>query len=148
MTKKAPKKVFTDGPLSPDMVSDSIAAHQAKTNIGAHSIFLGQVRADKVDGKIVKAIEYSAYEEMALNAFHEIREKAFSRFEEMTCCHIYHSLGTVKTGEICLFVFTSSKHRRVAIESCDFIVEEIKSQVPIFGKELFEDESHQWKVNT
>ena len=34
-------------------------------NIGAHSIFLGQIRADEIDGKTVSAIDYSAYEEMA-----------------------------------------------------------------------------------
>ena len=61
--------------------------------------------------------------------------------------HIYHSKGIVKAGEICLFVFTSSKHRNMAMDACRFLVEEIKANVPIFGKEIFEDESHQWKVN-
>ncbi|UII26343.1 molybdenum cofactor biosynthesis protein MoaE [Fulvivirga maritima] len=146
MSNKKPKKVFVDGPISPDKIATSIANHQSKTNIGAHSIFLGQVRADEIEGKTVTAIEYSAYEEMAEKAFHEIRESAFEKFD-LTCSHIYHSLGTVKAGEICLFVFTSSAHRKAAIEACNYLVEEIKANVPVFGKELFEDETHQWKVN-
>ncbi|MBL3657665.1 molybdenum cofactor biosynthesis protein MoaE [Fulvivirga sediminis] len=146
MSNKKPKKVFVDGPISPDKIATSIANHQSKTNIGAHSIFLGQVRADEIEGKTVTAIEYSAYEEMADKAFHEIRESAFEKFD-LTCSHIYHSLGTVKAGEICLFVFTSSAHRKAAIEACNYLVEEIKANVPVFGKELFEDETHQWKVN-
>jgi molybdopterin synthase catalytic subunit len=62
--------------------------------------------------------------------------------------HIYHSKGVVKIGEICLFVFVSAPHRKVVFKALEFIVEEIKVQVPIFGKELFEDDSHQWKINT
>jgi molybdopterin synthase catalytic subunit len=61
--------------------------------------------------------------------------------------HIYHSIGTVKTGEICLFVFVSSPHRAIVFKALEFIVEKIKAQVPVFGKEIFEDETHQWKCN-
>lgn len=146
MKEKKPKKVLMQGPIPPEKIATSIANHQAKTNIGAHSIFLGQVRADKIEEKVVQGIDYSAYEEMAEKAFYEIRELAFEKYD-MTCCHIYHSLGMVKAGQICLFVFTSSAHRKIAIESCEYLVEEIKAKVPIFGKEVFEDETHQWKVN-
>ena len=146
MTEKKVKKVFVQGAIPPEKIATSIANHQSKTNIGAHSVFLGQVRADEIEGKVVAGIDYSAYEEMAEKAFHEIRESGFEKFD-MTCCHIYHSLGMVKTGELCLFVFTSSAHRRIAIESCEYLVEEIKAKVPIFGKEIFEDQTHQWKAN-
>lgn len=147
MSEKKPKKVFVDGAISPEKIATSIAHHQVKTEIGAHDIFLGQVRADQIEGKQVIAIDYSAHEEMAENEFHKIREAAFEKFD-LTCMHIYHSLGKVKTGEICLFVFVSSRHRTETFRSLEYIVEEIKANVPIFGKELFEDESHQWKVNT
>lgn len=140
------KNVFVEGPISPEKIATSIAHHQVKTNIGAHDIFLGQVRADEIDGKTVQAIEYSAYNEMALKTFHEIREAAFDKFD-LTCMHIYHSNGIVKAGEICLFVFTSSAHRKEAMDACRYLVEEIKAKAPVFGKELFEDDSHQWKVN-
>lgn len=146
MDKKKPKKVFVQGAIPPEKIATSVANHQSKTNIGAHSIFLGQIRADEVNGKTVSAIEYTAYEEMAEQVFYEIREAAFAKFD-ITCAHIYHSLGTVKTGELCLFVFTSSAHRKIAIEATNYFVEEIKAKVPIFGKEIFEDDSHQWKVN-
>jgi molybdopterin synthase catalytic subunit len=36
----------------------------------------------------------------------------------------------------------------MAMDACRYLVEEIKAKVPVFGKELFEDNSHQWKVNT
>lgn len=146
MSNKKPKNVFKQGVISSEFIGESIVKHQTKTSIGAHNIFLGQVRADVIDGKTVSAIEYTAYEDMANTKFHEIREAAFEKFE-LTCMHIYHSLGIVKAGKICLFVFVSSPRRKVVFKALEYIVEEIKAQVPVFGKELFEDETHQWKVN-
>lgn len=140
------KKVFIEGPISPEFITQSIAHHSVKTTIGAHSIFLGQVRADEVESKQVVAIEYTTHLDLAEEKFFEIREEAFVQFE-LTCMHIYHSLGEVKAGEICLFVFTSSKHRKMAIDACEYIVERIKKEVPIWGKELFSDANHQWKIN-
>jgi|TARA_B110000285_G_C14887699_1_gene497004 molybdopterin synthase catalytic subunit len=143
---KAPKNVFIEGAISPEKIATSIAHHQVKTNIGAHDIFLGQVRADVLDGKKVAAIDYSAYTEMANKTIDDIRESAFDKFD-LTCAHIYHSMGKVKAGEICLFVFTSSAHRQMAFDSCQYMVEEIKYKAPIFGKEIFEDGEYVWKSN-
>lgn len=140
------KNCFKPGAIPSTFIGESIAHHQVKTNIGAHQIFLGQVRADEIDGKRVIGIDYSAHEEMANKVFHEIREEAFERFD-LTCMHIYHSIGIVKSGEICLFVFVSSGHRKAAFDAINYLVEEIKSRVPIFGKEILEDKSHVWKVN-
>ena len=146
METKKRKKVFIKGAITPQFIAESISKHSSKTNIGAHDIFLGQVRSDVIEGKTVRAIDYSAYEEMAEEKFHEIREAAFGRFN-LTCMHIYHSIGKVKAGEICLFVFVSAEHRQDAFNACKWIVEEIKVNVPVFGKEVFEDETYVWKEN-
>ncbi len=146
MTEKKKHKVFIQGAITPTFIADSIAKHSGKTVIGAHDIFLGQVRSDIIDHKTVVAIEYSAYEEMAENLFHEIREAIFVKYD-IVCMHIYHSLGLVKTGEICLFVFVSAKHRKDAFDACRDLVEQIKAMTPIWGKEIFEDDSHVWKKN-
>jgi molybdopterin synthase catalytic subunit len=147
MSEKKIKNVFVQGAISPVFIGESIAKHQSKTEIGAHAIFTGQVRADEIEGKTVAAIEYTAYEEMANSKFHEIREATFSLYD-ITCMHIYHSVGSVATGEICLFVFVSAPRRKVVFKALEFVVEEIKAKVPVFGKEIFSDQSHQWKVNS
>jgi len=146
MKESKPKNIFVQGAIAPAFIAESIDKHSTKTNIGGHSIFLGQVRADKIEDKEVISIEYTAYEEMALEKMYLIREQIFSKYD-LTCMHVYHSLGKVAAGEICLFVFTSSPHRKAAIDACEETVERIKAELPIWGKELFEDESHQWKVN-
>lgn len=144
---RTPKNIFVQGPISPEKIANSIANHAAKTDIGGHSIFLGQVRADEKEGGKVRAIDYTAYEEMALQQAFEIREDVFAKYQ-LTCMHIYHSLGEVKTGEICLFVFTSSKHRKAAMQACDELVERIKSELPIWGKEIIDDDTSVWKENS
>ena len=145
---KTEKKInlFVQGAISPEFIAGSIAKHQRKTHIGAHDIFLGQVRADTIDGRIVEAIEYTAYEAMALEKIVEIREAAFAEFD-LSCMHIYHSLGRVGVGEICLFVFVSSPHRKEVFTALHQVVERIKKELPVFGKECFGDDSYSWKIN-
>ena len=146
MKERKPKNIFVQGPVTALFIADSIQKHNSKTDIGGHSIFLGQVRADKIDDKEVASIEYTAYEEMALEKMHVIREDIFAKYE-LTCMHVYHSLGNVKAGEISLFVFTSSAHRKAAIDACEETVERIKAELPVWGKELFADSSYVWKEN-
>lgn len=146
MKEKKKHNVFINGPITPDFIANSIAKHSTKTEIGAHDIFLGQVRSDIIDDKTVVAINYEAYQEMADDLFYEIREAAFAKYN-LVCMHIYHSLGVVKAGEICLFVFVSSKHRKEAFNACQDIMEQIKAMTPIWGKEIFEDDSYVWKEN-
>lgn len=147
MTEKKIKNAFVQGAIQAEFIAESIAKHQHKHDIGAHQIFLGQVRADVINASTVKAIEYSAYEEMANEAIHAIRENCFSKFD-LSCMHIYHSLGEVKVGEVCLFVFVSAARRKTVFEAIEFLVEEIKANVPIFGKEILENAGHVWKENT
>ncbi len=144
MKEKKKHTVLVEGPITAAFIADSIQKHSSKTNIGAHDIFLGQVRNDLISGKTVVAIEYSAYSEMAEEKFHTIREAAFAKYN-LVCMHIYHSTGMVKAGEICLFVFVSAKHRKDAFDACREITEQIKVSVPVWGKEIFEDETYTWK---
>ncbi len=144
--QKKSKKLFVDGSISPRFIADSIGKHQKKTGIGAHQIFLGQIRADNIEDKTVQAIHFTAYTEMAEEKYYEIQEEIFESYN-LTCMHVYHSLGTVKAGEINLFVFVSSKHRNDATEACRNLVERIKNDLPVWGREIFEDSDYQWKVN-
>jgi molybdopterin synthase catalytic subunit len=146
MKERKIKDIFVDGAISASFIAEQIQKHHTKTDIGAHNIFLGQVRADELGARKVAAIEYTSYKEMALEKMHEIRETIFAKYD-LTCMHVYHSLGSVAAGEICLFVFTSSKHRKLAIEGCSELVELIKSELPVWGKEIFEDDSFIWKTN-
>lgn len=145
------RDIFTEGPIGPAFIAESIAKHATRHDIGAHEIFLGQIRADtgKGDGSIartVTAIEYTAYRDMANEQMIIIREEAFARWP-ITCLHVHHSQGVIKAGELCFFVFASSAHRQTAREAVAYVTDELKKRLPIFGKEILEDGEHVWKSN-
>jgi len=137
---------FVDGAVPVAALGELIEAYRQSGQTGAHTFFLGQVRRDRIDGRWVTAIEYSAYREMAENVLAELAESAVRNFE-LDGVHILHSLGRVPTGRLCLLVFVASGHRDAAYRASRHVVEEIKQRVPIFGKEILEDQSHSWKVN-
>lgn len=139
------KNIFVPGSISPEKIAQSIAHHANKTSIGGHDIFLGQVRADHINGNIVQAIEFTANESLALTIAHDLRETAFQKFD-ITCLHIYHSIGLVPTGSICFFVFVSAPHRKAAFDACRWLVDALKEQLPVWGKEIT-DLGFTWKEN-
>lgn len=141
------KDIFVEGPIAPAFIATSIAKHATRTDIGAHEIFLGQVRSDIIDGSNVVAIEYTAYRDMALERMTAIREEAFTKWPSMTCLHVHHSLGTIKAGELCFMVFASAPHRQAAREAVALVVDRIKAELPIFGREVLSDNTHLWKQN-
>lgn len=141
------REVFVQGAIAPSFIGDSIARHSSRSDIGGHEIFLGQVRADVVDGRTVEAIEFTTYRDMANEQMTVIREEAFARWPEMTCLHVHHSLGMIKAGELCFMVFASAPHRRQAREAVAYVTDEVKKRLPIFGRELFTGGGHAWKEN-
>lgn len=138
-------KYLTDGPVSGDILLNLIKTASGKTDSGGHMIFLGQVRADEINGKKVRAIEYSAYAELIDLEAEKIKNIILSEFSDVKSVDIVHSTGVVNAGEISLLVFVSAGHRHQAILACSKTVELIKENLPVWKKEIFEDNSHLWK---
>lgn len=133
------------GPITPVMIESLIAGMAEKTDSGGHSIFLGQVRADSMQGKRVKAIEYSAYDSMVSPEAEKIMESVKAKFDDVKSIEIIHSTGIVNAGFVSLLVFVSAGHRKQAMQACSETVELIKEKLPVWKKEIFDDESYIWK---
>ena len=138
-------KYLTEGPVSGNIILHLIQKAAGKTDTGGHMIFLGQVRADKINGKKVRAIEYSAYAELVDVEVEKIKKTIMSEFSEVRSIDLIHSTGIVNAGEISLLVFVSACHRQQAILACSKTIELIKENLPVWKKEIFEDNSHLWK---
>ena len=136
---------LTEGPVSQKLILQLLEKINGKNDTGGHSIFLGQVRADTVNGRIVKAIEYSAYIELVDIEAEKIKNVLLEEFSDVKSIEIIHSTGMVKAGEISLLVLISSGHRVHAMQACSKAVELIKSNLPVWKKEIYEDNSHTWK---
>lgn len=137
------------------IVKDAITSDLIKTvidsvsnnSIGAHSIFLGQVRADNINGKIVKEIEYSAYKEMVKTELEKIFSDISTKYGDLQQIIVVHSIGTVKAGKYSLLVFIGAGHRKNVFSALDEMVSQIKKRVPIWKKEILEDASYVWTKN-
>lgn len=136
-------KCFVDGPVSSEIISGLVSNHQSNHELGAQCMFLGKVRADKKDKSRVQSIHYSAYAEMAEKEIEKIKENAVKEYGLFNI-NIFHSLGKVKCGDISVLVLVSSSHREGCFESLKYIVNEIKSKVPIWKKEIYDDGSYRW----
>jgi molybdopterin synthase catalytic subunit len=138
---------FHAGAIPSTVISDMISKYATDQTIGAYSLFLGQVRNDRHDDKQVSAIDFTSYEEMATVKTATMIDTLVEKYN-LQSLHVLQSLGVIKTGEICLLVLSCAAHRKAAIDSCNEMVERFKSEIPVWGRELFEDDSYQWKVNT
>ena len=134
-----------NGPITQKVITSSLEKMGQKTDSGGHSVFLGQVRADEINGKKVKAIEYSAYEGMVNAEAEKIKKSISAEFGDIKSIDIFHSTGVVEAGEISLFVLVSAGHREQAIKGCSKAVELIKEKLPVWKKEIYNDDSHNWK---
>jgi molybdopterin synthase catalytic subunit len=140
-------KYLIEGAISPGLISEEIKRVGQRKDFGAHSIFLGQVRNDISEGRAVLQIDYSAYEEMVSSVAEKIKKTIMQEFQDILEIVIIHSTGTVRTGEISMFVLVSSGHRAAAISACQKTVELIKEKLPVWKKEIYEDGSSKWQQN-
>lgn len=142
-------KYFVNGPIDIKIVAKLINKINTIDRIGAHSIFLGQVRADERKSSAsrqkskVESIYYTAYKRMAVAEIEKIIEKSLMKFS-LNCLIILHSLGKVNAGELSLLIIASSSHRKSCISSIKYVVDEFKRNVPIWKKERFDDGSYRW----
>ncbi len=137
---------FIQGPVSPQKIVEEIQLYDSEKQTGAYSLFLGQVRSDVINGKEVRAIEYTTYKKMVLKKFDTLSTRLFEA-HDINGLRVIHSLEMVPCGGISLMVLATAGHRVAAMEACREAVDLIKNELPIWGKELFEDGEHVWKEN-
>ena len=141
-----PDSIFVEGPIPPESILQCERRFSANGAVGAHLVFLGQVRADEIEAGTVTGIEYTAHESMARRAFATVVERV-AREEPLLDVEIRHSLGYVPVGGASLLIAVAAGHRDEAYRISRRILEEIKADVPIYGRELTGEKGSQWKVN-
>ena len=103
---------------------------------GAVNTFLGVTR-NSTSGRAVIKLEYECYLPMAQKKLEEIRLEAIEKWK-ISSVAIGHRVGTLAIGETSLVVAVSGPHRSPVFEVCQYIVDRIKEDVPIWKKEFFE----------
>ena len=130
-------KYLIAGPVTPALISELMTSGNEDTGAGAVTVFIGRVRDDEQDERRVSAIEYSAYEEMAIKETDAIINTVRAAFSDVRSVVIVHSTGIVKAGEASLFIMVTAGHRDHATRACRHTLEMVKEKLPVWKKELF-----------
>jgi len=110
---------------------------------GAVVVMSGMVR-NNTDGKSVVALEYQAYEPMAIQVFKQIVAEIRQTWAEVTHIVIHHRIGRLQIGEMSVLVAIGCPHRTEAFEACKYAIDTLKHNAPIWKKEHWEDGSSSW----
>lgn len=110
---------------------------------GAVVVMSGMVR-DNTDGQAVLALEYQAYEPMALEIFKQIAAHIRQQWPDVTRVAIHHRTGKLTVGEISVLVAVGCPHRGEAFAACQYAIDTLKHNAPIWKKEFWEDGSSTW----
>jgi molybdopterin synthase catalytic subunit len=109
---------------------------------GATAIFIGTVRSVN-EGRDVREIEYTAYEEMAEREMTAILGEA-ANSNDGALLVAEHRIGTLKIGEASIVIAAAHEHRGRALDALRYAIEEMKSRVPIWKREVYSDGTQTW----
>jgi molybdopterin synthase catalytic subunit len=110
---------------------------------GAIVVMSGTVR-NQTDGKPVKYLEYQVYEPMALEIFKQIAQSIKEKWTQTQTIVIHHRIGKLNIGEISVLVAVGCPHRGEAFAACNYAIDTLKHNAPIWKKEHWEDGSSEW----
>lgn len=129
---------------NPDLFA--LLEETADDRCGALAVFGGTVRLDN-DGKKVTAIDYSAYEPLAVRALQEIEQEAIKRFG-IQQCRLTHRTGKIGLGELSVLVVVRAGHRPEAFEAARWAIDTLKERVPVWKQEHYADGSTEYLKGT
>ncbi len=136
--------MFIEGSIPRNFIEAATTASSAET--GVQVLFVGRVRSDKKSDSTVTCIEFTAQKELAEKTAQKILNESKKKFGILDA-EIWHSLGKVYSGKACFLVIVNGIHRKESFTALEYIVNEIKEQCPIFGKEILSNGTHSWKEN-
>lgn len=129
----------TTAPLSVEAVSTQVLAsvRSSGEGCGAAASFVGLVRATH-KGRVVKYLEYEAYDALAVTVFRQIQSEAAERWPG-AALGIVHRTGRLEVGEASVVIVAAAAHRAEAFQVCRYAIERVKQIAPVWKHEFFED---------
>ena len=104
---------------------------------GAIASFVGYVRGND-GGKDIKALELEHYPGMTEKSIRAMIEEAGQRWD-LLACTVIHRIGHLESGVQIVLVMVASAHRGESFAACEFVMDYLKSQAPLWKKEITED---------
>lgn len=121
---------LTHEPLKRDSLIEAVS----HPSTGGIVVFEGVVR-DNARGKQVRYLEYDVYLEMAEQQIRTIITEAERRWGVERIA-VAHRFGRLEIGEASVIIVVATPHRSEAFEACRYIIDTLKTTVPIWKKEV------------
>jgi len=110
---------------------------------GAVTTFVGRVRDHDPDAATaVVALEYSAHPD-AEATLHRLAEAAIGSSSALVA--VSHRIGRLAVGDDAVVIAVSSPHRAEAFEVCRALIESIKTDLPVWKRQVEADGTTAWK---
>ena len=110
--------------------------------VGGIVTFEGRVRNDN-HGRKVEKLEYEAFPEMAEAEGMKIIQEAKSKFA-IESAYCVHRTGVLNIRDIAIWIVVYAKHREAAYRASEYIIDQVKTRVPIWKKEYYVDGQTDW----
>lgn len=115
---------------------------------GGEVVFLGRTRGERhPEFGCLAALEYDAYEDLALKEMYTIATRAAKEFHAIHII-LHHAVGKVPIGAASVFIQVLCPHRSQAFDACRFLIDQLKTSVPIWKREVWEHGQTRWKDGT
>ena len=115
---------------------------------GAVVTFLGTTRATSPgDPRPVVALEYEAYDTMAVAELETIARETRERFGPLEIA-MMHRTGRVALGEPSVAIVVAAPHRGAAFDACRYAIDAVKARVAVWKREVYRDGDTAWVANT
>jgi len=109
---------------------------------GACVVFEGWVR-DRNENREVRSLEYEAYAPLAEKEGGRILAEARIRFGILDALCV-HRTGALALGDLAVWVGVTAEHRGAAFEACRYLIDELKTRLPIWKKEHYAGGAAAW----
>lgn len=119
-----------------------LRARLLRAEAGAYASFEGWVRNHN-EGRAALGLRYEAYAALARAEGEAVLAEALSRFgiADAACVH---RTGDLAVGDLAVWVGVSAAHRDAAFGACRWIIDEVKTRVPIWKHERYADGDAAW----
>lgn len=108
---------------------------------GAIVVFSGNVR-NHDNNKNVKSLDYEIHP-TAEDILKSIANDLIKEFK-LDSLIMVHRYGKLQIQDIAFAVIVASKHRELAFQACSSAVSRVKTNLPIWKHQYFEDGSDEW----
>lgn len=127
----------SERPIRPEELLDLVSAD----GNGAQALFLGVVR-DNHEGLQVNAVTYDAFVPLAEKVLDEISREAAQKWGVYVAAA--HRIGRLSVGDASVGIAVASAHRAEAFDACRYVIEQIKTRLPVWKKEHYADGASSW----